>query len=212
MRIAVVGASGRLGQHIVLEAEQAGISVISVSTTAEHLAGNGIVLIKSYDALQRRDLEKCHAVLDLLSFDDPDAYRNSILPFAYLRGIMPERARLIARGQSMFLFTDRSRRQRVYDTQCATPPEHARTWREIFERFCDIDFRQYAAWNVLCPPLILDEQAPGGDDFRLGDDILPVSISGSSYISLRDYARGFVELLKRADLTNRCCSIFGLTA
>lgn len=207
MKIAVVGASSTLGQKIVLEAEKQGISVISVTDTPTNMVGNGIVLIKSFDALRSEDLEKCYAVIDLLSFADPQSYADSVLPFEYLQKIITDRTRLIAQGQCIFLYVDRQRQVRVYDTQREEIGKD-RSLEAIYHSFLSVDFRRHPNWNILCPPLILDETGYSEDDFRINGDILPVGINGSSYISMQDYALGFVELLKRDDLKNCCCSVF----
>lgn len=207
MKIAVVGAGSLLGQDIILEAEALGISVISVLDSPTNMVGNGVVLLKKFDSLTAQDLAKCDAVIDLLSFTDPKSYQNSTIPFLYLQKIIKPKARIIASGLNVFLYVDNHRIQRVFDLQkdaFASDPNII----AIYKTFSSIDFSQCVNWNILCPPLILDKTGHGSGYFKIGDDILPVSIEGKSYISLKDYAKGFVELLKLNSIKNCCCSIY----
>jgi putative NADH-flavin reductase len=198
MRIAVIGAAGEPGRRIVAEAEKKGISVTSVVSDPSVMPGNGPVIIKDFRELEGQDLEGMHAVVDAESFPRICRYSSDELPLWRIGGLLKGTgAGVLAVGLTSCLYADSSRTAMVTDGCCMT-----QDGREQALRLCATASRRLRSersfnWTMLCPPLILDEDAPATGSFVFGDDVLPMGLDGSSRISGPDFARACVELLLR---------------
>lgn len=211
MKIAVLGADTELGRRIVNAAEGAGIQVASV---VEHFAssiGSGPLIIKEVHELNINDFSKCHAVIDTLSFPRIEAYGADKLPFWHVCNLIRNSSiKLIAVGSSAFLYTDKKRDTFVRDMDGIHFDNNEKRHNLAVEAFLKIKKIQDVEWTLLCPPLVLDLKAYGTGKFELGDDILPMSVSGSSYISLCDFCKALVELLKVGGYSCRCVGVRSL--
>ena len=211
MKIAVLGADTELGRRIVNAAEGAGIQVASV---VEHFAssiGSGPLIIKEVHELNINDFSKCHAVIDTLSFPRIEAYGADKLPFWHVCNLIRNSSiKLIAVGSSAFLYTDKKRDTFVRDMVGIHFDNNEKRHNLAVEAFLKIKKIQDVEWTLLCPPLVLDLKAYGTGKFELGDDILPMSVSGSSYISLCDFCKALVELLKVGGYSCRCVGVRSL--
>ncbi|WP_294566679.1 hypothetical protein [uncultured Succinatimonas sp.] len=211
MKIAVLGADTELGRRIVNAAEAAGIQVVSVVEHFTSSIGNGPLIIKEVRELSINDLSKCHAVIDTLSFPRIEAYGTENLPFWHVRNLIKNSPiKLIAVGSSAFLYTDKKRDTFVRDMDGIHFDNNEKRHNLAVEAFLKIKEIHDVEWTLLCPPLVLDLKAYGTGKFELGDDILPMSVSGSSYISLCDFCKALVELLKVGGYSCRCVGVRSL--
>ena len=211
MKIAVLGADTELGRRIVNAAEGAGIQVASV---VEHFAssiGSGPLIIKEVHELNINDFSKCHAIIDTLSFQRIEANGADKLPFWHVCNLIRHSSiKLIAVGSSAFLYTDKKRDTFVRDMDGIHFDNNEKRHNLAVEAFLKIKEIHDVEWTLLCPPLVLDLKAYGTGKFELGDDILPMSVSGSSYISLCDFCKALVELLKVGGYSCRCVGVRSL--
>lgn len=210
MKIAVVGANRSLGAKIVTDAEAQGIGVISVVQDPLNLQGSGPVVLKRYEDLTTADLAGCHYVVDAVSFPEIGAFSTDLLPLwklvELLRG---SSCKLLCAGSCSCLYTDEKRRTLVFTSQCLWQDQHKDSERirlkvNAYQRLKEVRGVQ---WALLCPPLILDAEGYAAGTWEFSGDVLPVGLDGSSYITLGDFARACVELLKRGFDAGSCLSV-----
>ncbi len=198
MRIAVVGAAGEPGMRIVAEAEKKGISVTSVVSDPSVMPGSGPVIIKDFRDLEKADLEGMHAVVDAESFPRIGRYSSDDLPLWRIGALAGESGTgVLVVGSTSSLYSDLSRTAMVTDDCCMTQGGHEQALRLCATASRRLRSERSFNWTLLCPPLILDPDAPATGRFTFGDDVLPMGVDGSSRISGADFARACVELLLR---------------
>ena len=205
MKIAVLGADTQIGKRIVLAAEDAGINVTSIVENFSESTGNGPLIIKNVKDLTAADLSKCHAVIDTLSFPCIESYSLDNLPFWHLHKLLANSLiKVIGVGSSACLYTDKKRNTFVKDMDGIHFDDCEHKHNLAVEAFLRIKEVKDLSWTLLCPPLVMDVKAYGSGRFVLSNDILPMDISGSSFISLSDFCKSLVELLKVGG-HNHCC-------
>ena len=198
MRIAVIGAAGEPGRRIVAEAEKKGIQVTSVVSDPSVMPGSGPVIIKDFRDLDKGDLEGMHAVVDAESFPRIGRYNSDDLPLWRIGALLQgSAAGLLAVGSTSSLYADSSRSSMVIDDCCMTQDGHEQALRLCATASRRLRSERSFKWTLLCPPLILDKDAPATGSFIFGDDVLPMGLDGSSRISGADFARACVDLLLR---------------
>ena len=214
MRIAVIGANSEIGKKIVLEAEKQGIKVTCFVENFENIAGNGRIVIKSFEDILAQDLTDCHYVIDPLSFFCNERFSSDLLPVWHLLEIMKNtEIKLMLLGLTGFLYTDSSRTKRIYE-EAALPLEddrQAKKERVGLNAYKRLRECGNVKWSILCPPLLLDEFAYGSGNFEIGDSILPVGINGDSFISENDFVKALIDVLKRGPKMHDCMSVRALS-
>ena len=211
MKIAVLGADTELGKRMVNAAEAAGIQVVAVVENFTSSIGSGPLIIKEACELNLNDFSKCHAVIDTLSFPRIESYGTENLPFWHVCNLIKNSSiKLIAVGSSAFLYTDKKRDTFVRDMDGIHFDNNENKHNLAVEAFLRIKKIEDVDWTLLCPPLVLDLKAYGTGRFELGNDILPMDIKGSSYISLCDFCKALVELLKVGGYSCKCVGVRSL--
>ncbi len=198
MKIAVLGANTDIGKKVVLKAEEAGIKVVSIIDKFEQLKGSGTLLIKKIEELDYNDLKDCHYVIDPLSFLRISSYSSDLLPVWHMLEILNNTdVRLLVLGSVSILYTNSTRQKRVYEDGANIIDEkQSKNDLLCFNAYKRLSLFLDVKWSLLCPPLLLDEVAYGNGHFEFGNDVLPLSLEGDSFISTNDFAASCVELLK----------------
>lgn len=212
MKIAVLGANRRLGAKIVTDAEAQGIGVISLVQDPLNLQGSGPVVLKDYQDLTAADLAGCHYVVDALSFPEIGSFSTDLLPLwklvELLRGTS---CKLLCAGSCCCLYTDEKRSTLVYTNQCLwqDQPRDGDRIRLKVNAYQRLKAVRDVDWALLCPPLIVDDKNydKGSGSWEFSGDVLPVGLDGSSRITIGDFAKACVELLKRGFAPGSCLSV-----
>ncbi|MBQ9273860.1 MAG: hypothetical protein IJ228_03530 [Succinivibrio sp.] len=210
MRIAVLGANAPLGGLIVEQAEAVGIGVLSVVENAASLTGDGPLLIKSYQDLSAEDLQDLHYVVDATSFPQVKRYSSELLPLWHLCELLKDQALpLLVIGSCSCLYTDKSRSTYVLDSQLLCHDDKSVYLRLCLNAFKRLKENRDVNWTMLCPPLLLDLQGPGGKELEFTEEVLPMGLDGGSCISVRDFAKAAVETLLRGLKSRQVLAVRG---
>lgn len=209
MKIAVIGANSPIGRKVVLKAEENGISTVLCVRSFTDIIGNGPIVIKPYNELSLNDLKDCHYVIDTQSFFSIHKYSSDDLPMWHLLEILKDtNIRLLEFGSSAFLYSGDDRRKMVIENEDVILDDHQnkvdRLCVNAYRRLCEC---RNVKWSVLCPPLMLDMHAYGSGKIEFSNDVLPVGLTGDSYISVTDFVSASVELLKLGPKEHRCTSV-----
>ena len=195
MKIAVVGANTALGSSIVRKAEESGIGVVSLVTSAINLAGQGRVVIKNFQDLLISDFNDCHCIVDTESFLRIDKYSSDLLPIWHLLELLKGSSiKLLTLGSSSFLYTDKSRRNLVYESECLCSESEAISPLLCVNAYNRLKSCDNVNWSVLCPPLLIDKAGYGCGNIEFSNDILPMGVDGDSSISQSDFSLATIEL------------------
>ncbi|HWL47330.1 MAG TPA: NAD(P)H-binding protein [Sphingomonadaceae bacterium] len=182
MKIAVVGATGNAGSHIVKELVARGHTVTAISRHAEKVAGPGVTT-QSIDvadgAALAKALEGHDAVVSAVRFVAADA--AGLIDAVKRSGVR----RYLVVGGASSLFTPGTTERRL------DRPDFPDTYRA--EATAGADFlallraEKTLDWVSLAPSTLFMGTERRGT-FRLGKDELLIAADGTSAISFPDYA------------------------
>lgn len=198
MRIALIGASGRVGRPILEEALARGHDVTAIVRSPEKLAGLDVE-IRRVDVLQTTALMEAlrehGAVISAFSgHAQPD-----VLDY-YVRGMRSiiEAAKLALVPRLLVVGGAGSLEVRPGVQLLDTPdfPEMYRATAEGARRALHMLREERSLnWTMLSPPAQL-EVGPRTGIYRIGSDRLVVDERGQSHISLADYAVAMIDELE----------------
>ena len=191
MKIAIVGATGNVGSHLVAEAERRGHQITAIARRIdERQATERIVPMRgdiSDEAALAAKLTGHDAVITATKFVRTDAaqliriVKMSEVPRWLVVGGAGSLE--VAPGVALVDTPDFPAEYRAEATAGRAFLDTLRTEREI-------------NWTFLSPSALL-ESGPRTDNFRLGGDQLLVDETGNSHISVADYAVAMIDELER---------------
>jgi putative NADH-flavin reductase len=193
MKIGIIGASGKAGSIIALEAKQRRHEVTAIVRDKTKVDGKGYaVLEKDLFDLTVEDLKGFDAVVDAFgtAFDPASAQAHQT-SLKYLTDIMeklPE-VRLLVVGGAASLYTDRTRKQLVLDTIPAEWQAVPGNMKAAFEELQ----KSRAKWTYFSPAATFDPKGPRTGKYKLGSNILLHNSDQESYLSYADYAVAMLD-------------------
>lgn len=202
MKIAIIGATGFIGAHLLAEAASRGHTITALVSRPERVAATAQVSARGVDAtdtaaltaaLQGQGFEAVisafsgHAQADTLDY--------------YLRGFQSILAAVKAAGVPRLLVVGGAASLEVapgkilldspdFPAQWKGTAEGARQALELLRAEPALD------WTFLSPSAMIEPGQRTGQ-FRLGGDQLLVDAQGKSHISLQDYAVALIDELER---------------
>lgn len=196
MKIAVIGATGRVGSRVVAEALSRNHEVTAIVRNASKMINKDIKVIeKDIFALTTKDLSGYDVVVN--AFGTPNESSHLYLESAQhlaaiLKGLASPRL-IIVGGASSLLIDDQG-------TALLYSPNFPEAYRITAEgMFKELEFLrtvQDVNWTFFSPAA---EFAPGKrtGKFCLGKDNLLADKDGNSFISMEDYAIALVDEIEK---------------
>lgn len=198
MKIAVIGANGRVGSRVVAEAKSRQHEVTAIVRDAAKVADQDIKVIeKDIFELTTDDIKGFDVVVNAFGApnDATHLYLDSGKHLAEIfKGLASPRL-LIVGGASSLLVDDQG-------TVLLNTPEFPEAYRVTAEgMFKELEFLRTVEdvnWTFLSPAA---EFAPGErtGKFRLGKDHLLVDQDGNSFISMEDYSIALVDEIEKPE-------------
>lgn len=202
MKIALIGASGRVGSHILTEALNRGHEVTAIVQRPERLSSHPKLTAVKGNALDREGLTlllKGHdAVISAFSpgLGHPELYQqmvegaHSIIQATKHAGV----PRLLVVGGAASL-------EVAPGVQLIDTPDFPTEWKDaaLGTRAFLVQLRfesEALDWTFLSPAMLLEE-GPRLGKFRLGTDQVLFNDKGESHISLSDYAVAMIDELEQ---------------
>ena len=186
MKIAIIGATGNVGQRIVAEAESRGHEVVAISRSG-HEVGNGSAV--KADLTDKAGIasaiEGADAVVLSVKFQDLDVE-------ALLDALKGAKRLLIVGGAASLYVAPGVQ---LIDTEgfpdfIKVEAEPARQALARIQRETDLD------WTFLSPSVFFGPGERTGT-FRLGKDELLTAADGKSHISYEDYAIALLDEIEQ---------------
>lgn len=209
MQIAVIGADTKIGQMIVNSAEALKIRTVSIVSSYISLKGDGKLIVKDYQDLNISDFAGCHIVVDAVSFLNITRYSTDLLPlWTELEILKNIDISLLCLGSSAFLYTDRAKKRFVFDeSDVVINDEQQKNDRLCVNAYKRLNTCTNVKWSIFSPPLLLDDYSIGTGNYLLSDCVLPVSVNGSSRISVNDFVKATIDILKQGIKTHDVMSV-----
>jgi putative NADH-flavin reductase len=186
MQIAVIGATGNVGQRIVAEAERRGHEVIAISRNGGTVGNGRAVQADLTDkAGIARAIEGADVVVLSVKFQELDV--------AGLLEALKDAKRLLIVGGAASLYVAPG--LQLIDTEgfpdfIKVEAEPARQALARIQQETDLD------WTFLSPSVFFGPGERTGQ-FRLGKDELLTAADGKSHISYEDYAVALLDEIER---------------
>ncbi len=201
MRIALIGATGQIGQHILNEALSRGHNVTAILREPGKLpARERLQAVQGdiYDTSSLATLLKgANAVISAFN----PGWGDADLPANQIRGTSSVIAATKQAGVARLLVVGGAGSLKVpgTDTDVVDTPDFPADWKAaasaVRETLKDLRTEKDLDWTFLSPAALIEPGERTGR-FRLGHDELLVDAKGESRISLQDYAVAMIDELE----------------
>lgn len=194
MKIMIIGASGKQGKQLLLEAQKRGHEVTAVVRDRTKLSDANCKIIEkdlfelTYDEVQ--DNEVIISAFGTWAPETGGLHKKSTVFLADL--LSGKSNRLLLVGGAGSLYTDDSHTQRVMDTP-DFPESYYPTASNMALSLDAIKERDDVNWTYLSPSADFDAEGERTGNYRLGDEVILTNSRGESYISYADYAIAMLD-------------------
>lgn len=206
MKIALIGATGNVGSHVLNEALTRGHQVTAIARDAAKLVGQENLTVNETDAYDTDSLANAlrghDAIISAFNsgWQNPNLYEDykrgyaSILTAAKDSGV---KRILVVGGASSLVLPDG---RLVFDAYI--PPEFASAVRGAMELLVEIKKETELDWTFLSPAIELRKGERTGK-FRLGTDSPVMDAEGKSSITVADMAVAIVDEIENGQFIRR---------
>lgn len=200
MKIMIIGASGKQGGQLLLEAQRRNHEVTAVVRNKSKLPGtNCKILEKDLFDLTYDDLKEQEVIISAFGTWTPETrilHKKSTMFLADL--LSGKSNRLLFVGGAGSLYTDETHAQRLMDAP-DFPESYYPTASNMALGLDEIKTREDVNWTYLSPSADFDAEGERTGKYRLGAEVVLFNAKGESYISYADYA---IAMLDEAEQGN----------
>lgn len=199
MKIAIIGANGKLGNLLLEESLNRGHDVTVVVRNGKNLRGyRGVKVIeKDIFDLEYNDIKKNDIIISALGFwkeEDLPLHKKSIEKLISI--LENKRNRLMIVGGAGSLFIDENRNIRLMDS-LDFPEEFKPLANAMAEGFYELEKNKNINWTYISPAADFQADGKRTGFFKEGNDIVPLSSQNRSEISYADYAIAMITEAER---------------
>lgn len=197
MKIAVIAASGKVGQLVVQEAAQRGFQVTAFSRRPIETAVEKLV-VKDIFEITREDLAKFDVVVDAFGAWTPDVLDQHTTSLMHLADALAGSAtRLLVVGSAGSLYLDKEHTLQLIDSP-EMPADFLPLATAMSKALDQLRERTDVRWTYLSPAIDFRADGPRTGSYLLGGEELALNESGQSYVSYADYAIALVDEAEKA--------------
>lgn len=208
MKIAVIGASGRVGHLIVQEALARGIDVTAVVRDSAKVDGMPVIE-KDIMSLTAEDVSKFDAVVSALGIWDASKFDLFTTTTKHLCSILANtNIRLLIVGGAGSLFVNPEHTLQIYQSD-GFPEANFPLASAMAKQLSYLRTRNDVKWTYLSPAESFDAKGERTGKFIVGGEEAIKNSAGKSYISYADYAIAMVDELEKAEHIQQRFSVIG---
>lgn len=209
MKVAIIGANGRVGHLVVKEALSRKIEVTAVVRNKASITDNIAIIAKDIMSLTAQDLAQFDAVVSALGIWEPSQFDQFISTTQHLCDLLAKtNTRLLIVGGAGSLFTDATHTKQLYQTD-DFPAAYLPLATAMAKQLAYLRTRQDVKWTYFSPAGIFDAEGSRTEKFTIGGEEALTNSKGESYISYADYAIAMVDELQTAKHVQQRFSIIG---
>lgn len=209
MKVAVIGASGRVGSRIVEEALERGLEVTGIARSKAKVAFDIPVIEKDILALSAEDLDGFDGVFDAFGVWEQSLlhlYKDTAGHLAEL--LSGTQTRLLIVGGTGSLYVDDQRTTRLYESE-GFPRQGYPLARATSEALFAVRDHADLKWTYISPAGSFDPDGVKTGRYLVGDDRYFENSRGESYISYADYAVAMVDEMESGNHIQEHISVVG---
>lgn len=207
MKIAIIGANGRVGQLIINEALEKHLDVVAVVRNENKTVSKEVIIKDLFD-LNKEDIKdvdvlvNCFGTKDESKFDD---FKNSIVHLSNL--IENTDKRLIVVGGAGSLYLDETFSKQLFQNDDF--PDFVRPTAEAAAKaLAYLRDRNNVLWTYISPTITFDHKGNKLGTYKVAGEVLTFNDKGESYISYADYALALVDEIVNAKYIQKRISFY----
>lgn len=209
MKIAIIGANGKVGKQIVKEALNKKHDVTVIVRNENQSEANKIIQKDLFD-LKMSDLSNFDAVINAAAFWTPETLSDYTNSLKYLSDILSgKNIYLLIVGGTGSLFVDKEHKVQLYQTS-DYPEKYRPLAAAKSESFNELLKRNDILWTYVCPPKNFDEKGKRTGKYLLRGDEFTLNDKGESYISYADFAVALIDEAEKREHNRQKISILGI--
>lgn len=200
MKILIIGAAGKQGHQLLIEALKRGHEVTAVVRNKSKLTDEGCKVIeKDLFNLTYDDLKDEDVIISAFGTWSPETRIQHKESTVFLANLLSGKSnRLMFVGGAGSLYTDATHTQRLMDSP-DFPESYYPTASNMALAFDEIKKCNDVNWTYLSPSADFDEEGERTGRYKLGDEVILLNSKGNSYISYADYAIAMIDEAERGD-------------
>lgn len=207
MKVAVIGANGRVGRLVVKEALSKGYEVTGI--VRRETVDNIPVIHKDIRELRTEDLIIFDAVINCFGVWDESQFELYTTTTKHLCDILSgTNVRLLIVGGAGSLYVDQAHTIQALETE-GFPAEYKALAIASAKALGYLRTRNDVKWTYLSPAGFFDAVGQRTGSYILGGEEYTVNSKGESYISYADYAIAMVDELENKKHIQQRFSVIG---
>ena len=205
MKIGIIGATGKVGNKVLTEAQARGHEVTAIVRNASKLNDQDVKVIeKDIFSLTVDDIEDLDVVGAPLGEEEAHVEAGRAL----IKLLKEVDTRVIVVGGAGSLFVDEAHTTRVLETP-DFPDMFKPTAKGQGRNLQDLQDSEGITWTFVSPSAEFDAEGKRTGSYTLGKDELLVNSQGNSYISYADYAIAIVDEAENVAHINERFTVVG---
>lgn len=198
MKIGIIGATGKQGNLILLEAYRRGHDVTALIRDQRKLKHEVPYIEKELYDLAPAELEEFDAVVDAFNAPAimPQLHQTSLRHITKV--VKDLKTKLYVVGGAGSLYIDPSKTTRLSETP-DFPESFKRTADSMAAALDELRDSKATNWIYVSPAANFDFEGPKTGEYQLAGEVLTLNSQGESYISYADYAIGMLDLIESGE-------------
>ncbi|MBQ6550151.1 MAG: NAD(P)H-binding protein [Lachnospiraceae bacterium] len=202
MKVAIIGASGRVGGLVADELVSRGHEVTGFVIDPENVRNDQIKVVeKNVFTLTKEDLQDFDAVVTAFGQFTPGLgfqHQTAMMTLINAMKDLPD-VRLLVVGGAASLFTDEAKEHRALER---IPEKFHEVPSNMFEAFKMLE-KSDLKWTYFSPAFTFDPKGTRTGKYKLGTDFIFNNDEGESYISYADYALAMADEIENGNFIRR---------
>ncbi len=211
MKIAIIGANGKVGQLVLTEAINRGHELTAIVRDASKLkAKENIhqIIEKDILDLNKEDIEDLDVVVNAFGAPLGEMQAHIDAGRALIRAVEGTKTRAIIVGGAGSLFVDAEETIRLSDTE-DFPQAFIPTAKGQGQNLEDLKATKNLTWTFISPSAMFDPEGKRTANYQSGKNQLLVNSKNESYISYADYAIALVDEIEDPQHINERFTVVG---
>lgn len=200
MKIAIIGASGKAGKHLVNEAKMRGYEPTAIVKNKATLKGDVPIIETDLFDLTVEHLAPFDVIINAFAPLNGEEHLHVEAGKHLISLLTDTTKKLFVIGSSGILFTDRNKTIRLLDHE--DYPQHLVTNAKAqLQNLHDLQ-NSSIQWTLLSPPALFDIEGPRTGYYTIGKERIAYNSQLDSYSSYADLAVAVIDELENKDFIN----------
>lgn len=206
MKIGIVGATGKQGNLLLLEAYRRGHQVTALIRNQEKLSHDVPYIEKELYDLTAKEVESFDVILSAFNAPKhmPQLHQTAL---RHLTKILKHgNNRLYVVGGAGSLWTTQEKTMKLVDSP-DFPEDFYATASSMSQSLIELENSKATTWTYVSPAIDFDFDGKRTGNYTICDDVVTLNDDQKSYISYKDFATGMLDIIESKDYENTHISL-----